>query len=608
MEAKVYVSKIGQLKGPLPKIIERTFTKLADQIFNETGEQEFDLVISQRGARGRITVELRTPDVDDSIVISRTIDPERRTIHHELFYMAEEYQGKGLSRHVLNATDKIAKYANVNRVVLDANLDVGGYAWLRKGVFPKDAQTLVEQISGSYELKSEFRALAANMTEQQLRHYVLTEDFRRFKPLFLGCSWVGSVDLDDDISRTAFTKSAAQASAMVDRQIGPPSTANEQVLDKLVRHQTFLMRYAASQTKEARDVMLETEDKVRMITLRYADLLEGLPITSPRAQKLLQQMTQDIAQARDEGWDKIIEKDLKDAPQFAQVEQAATLNALQAPMPVQLGLQPLPSALLRKIARSTPFEGRTLKEWLERTRDVDVQAIVATAKTGIIQGDTPTQLARRVLGTKQLDYKDGQTRRRTFRNLEAVYLTVTNGISNQVKQELYRENKDVIHTELFVATLDFRTTLICASNDGKQYPVNKGPVPPLHFRCRSLRVPYINPDNLGERPFNPATERMLLAEFAEEHGLSTIRARAELPKGNVSAYNKFAQRRKRELIGRVPATQNFQTWLRNQSPQFQDEYLGVRKAKIFRQGKLTLDKFVSRDGYELTLPQLEKLT
>jgi hypothetical protein len=56
-------------------------------------------------------------------------------------------------------------------------------------------------------------------------------------------------------------------------------------------------------------------------------------------------------------------------------------------------------------------------------------------------------------------------------------------------------------------------------------------------------------------------------------------------------------------IGQVPARTNYDDWLRKQPKSFQAEVLGPGRAKLFREG-MKLDKFVDRDGGELTLSQL----
>jgi hypothetical protein len=50
----------------------------------------------------------------------------------------------------------------------------------------------------------------------------------------------------------------------------------------------------------------------------------------------------------------------------------------------------------------------------------------------------------------------------------------------------------------YIATIDSRTTLLCASKDDKLFDYNDGPMPPLHFNCRSTTVPVIDWDGLNK--------------------------------------------------------------------------------------------------------------
>jgi hypothetical protein len=106
----------------------------------------------------------------------------------------------------------------------------------------------------------------------------------------------------------------------------------------------------------------------------------------------------------------------------------------------------------------------------------------------------------------------------------------------------------------------------------------------LHFNCRSLRVPIIDGERLGTRPANAAVRR----ELGDLRG---------------------PERRRlvETMVGRVPETQTYAEFLRNQSVAFQNEALGVTKAKLFRDGGLTLDRFVDPTGRELTIPELYQL-
>jgi hypothetical protein len=169
-----------------------------------------------------------------------------------------------------------------------------------------------------------------------------------------------------------------------------------------------------------------------------------------------------------------------------------------------------------------------------------------------------------------------------------------------------KENADLFTEEQFVATLDARTTPVCRANDGQRFPLGKGPRPPLHFGCRSLRVPVLDGELLGQRPSKPVTERLLLREFAKERGIDAPSTRDGLPHGSKGAFDDFSRRRVRELTGTVPAKTTYQAWLKGQSTAFQDDVLGKTKARLFRDGGLTLDKFVNRAGDELTIRDLAR--
>jgi hypothetical protein len=58
------------------------------------------------------------------------------------------------------------------------------------------------------------------------------------------------------------------------------------------------------------------------------------------------------------------------------------------------------------------------------------------------------------------------------------------------------------------------------------------------------------------------------------------------------------------VVGNVPNDVSYNDWLRRQPAEFQSQVLGGTKAKLFRDGGMSVDKFVDRRGNELTLAQL----
>jgi hypothetical protein len=382
-------------------------------------------------------------------------------------------------------------------------------------------------------------------------------------------------------------------------------TANEQILDRYIRHQTYLLRYVGGLRNQVLPDLAATELELYDAIIAWVTKAENnRTLTGKAGKKWQQDFEATLRKIRTPAWDKVsaeIESQLKD---LAVSEAATAAKVIETSVPVVLSMQLPPTSQLIGIVNSQPFEGRTLKEWLKGTKEADLLHLATEAKIGIIQGQTPIQVARRIIGTRGAKYTDGSARK-AFKNLESVILTITNGIQNEAKQALYEANADIVEKELYVATLDDRTTLECASHDGDIFERGKGPMPPLHFRCRSLRVPYISPENLGTRSFDANTERDLVKEYVKENKLADkINGRSKLPRGHKGKFDAFARKRKRDFMGQIPAKTNYNTWLSQQSKAFQDQVLGPTRADLFRKGQLNLKKFVARDGDVLTLDEL----
>ena len=383
-------------------------------------------------------------------------------------------------------------------------------------------------------------------------------------------------------------------------------TSNEQILDRYIRHQTYLLRYAGGLRNRVLPDLAATELSVHDALIKWLSRAEGnRTLTGKVGRKWQSDFEKTLAEIRRPAWDLMHSKIAGELKELAVSEAAVGATIIETSLPVVVGMSLPPASKLVGIVNSQPFQGRTLKQWMDSAQRADIGALVSRAKIGIVQGRTPTQIAREIIGTKSAKYADGAARK-AFRDTESIILTVTNGVQSEAKQALYEANADVIKHELFVATLDARTTLICASNDGKKFLRGEGPIPPLHFRCRSLRVPYVDPNHLGARGFDRRTERELVGEYANASGLPRTTSRGSLPRGHKGKYDQFATKRGRELVGQVPGKSTYSEWLKTQTTEFQNQSLGPTRAKMFRSGEITLDKFVARDGDTLTLKQLQE--
>lgn len=136
------------------------------------------------------------------------------------------------------------------------------------------------------------------------------------------------------------------------------------------------------------------------------------------------------------------------------------------------------------------------------------------------------------------------------RGLEALIRTSNAHIAAQVDQAVTDANADLIEELEWVSVLDARTTDICRSRSGKVYPIDSGPRPPAHIGCRSTMVKRLK----GVEPI---------------------------------------------------ARETYAQWLKRQDAATQDDILGPARGKLFRSGKMTVDRFIDMKGKRIPLADLK---
>ena len=171
----------------------------------------------------------------------------------------------------------------------------------------------------------------------------------------------------------------------------------------------------------------------------------------------------------------------------------------------------------------------------------------------------------------------------------------------------------------WVSTLDGRTSPICQARDGIVFPVSSGPRPPAHPNCRSTTAPVLRTwkelgvDDFPEAPeaFRPAVsdnrtrverERDFRREAREKAGTSWA---SMTQKQRTVAVRQIRDEWQGSAISQVSASTTYEEWFRRQPTGFQDDVLGKKRAREFRAGKLSLDKFVDmKTGRKFTLKEL----
>lgn len=358
-------------------------------------------------------------------------------------------------------------------------------------------------------------------------------------------------------------------------------TSNDEIRDQLIAHQIQLLRFGEGMSSRIRRLLARAEPELRQAIRKRLERIAALGWDpGPATTKRMMKTAALIARINRSTFAEINDLVRKELVGLAAGETLFIQGLLSDSLPV-LFEAVLPSTReLRGIVFARPFQNRILRDWLKTYEVGDRRRMMDQIRQGLVFGESPTQIGRRIFGTAALGGADG-TREITRRGAQTLAATAVSAISNATRSALYRRNRRVIPREVYVATLDSRTTPICQSLDGDIFPADQGPTPPLHLNCRSLRAPLVNGRKLGKRPFVATTPKQL-------KGLrGPARARAV-----------------DKLVGRVPAETTYTQFLRRQTAGFQNEVLGPTRGRLFRAGQVDLKGFVDNSGQRLTLRQL----
>lgn len=343
-------------------------------------------------------------------------------------------------------------------------------------------------------------------------------------------------------------------------------TANDILLDWSISHAVYLQRYGAGVVQKI----------IGLLNRADTDIIRLIQSQDPEIDRArLEQMVEQIRALNATIVSRMADTLSAELQDLAAAEIASQTEALSEAMPaaVRANLAIVAPAPIQVWAAATanPMQGRYLREWYQSLESSRQARLRDAIRIGFVEGESIDQLVRRVRGTRAAQYKDG-VMEISRRDAAAVVRTAVNHVSNVARQETYRQNDSVVKKWQFLATLDGRTTLTCASLNLKTFPVGEGPQPPRHVNCRSTSTPVLSAAS----------------------GIPGVDWR-RLPKATRSS-----------MDGQVAADISFSDWLRGKPRDFIEDYLGPTRAKLFIEGRLTVDKFVDRRGNELTLDQIRQ--
>lgn len=343
---------------------------------------------------------------------------------------------------------------------------------------------------------------------------------------------------------------------------------NQRILDRSVAHATFLARLQTGEANRVANLLVEGVHGPLME--RLVSRLERIkergfdtgPRTTKRLQELVRRNNELIRLAMRDAYpkvrDRMIEVGFAEAD-FQQLMLRESFAATVEGAPIAIDFRRPSGGLLRSAVTARPMQGRLLREWWSDLELSTRRKVNGEIMQGLARGDGLTAITRQV--RKGLNT--------STRNAKAITKTAVTHVSTHARDETYRSNSDIIESIRYIATLDSRTTDICASLDGKEFRIGEGPRPPMHIGCRSTTSPKM------------------------KKASSLFPGLKDLP-----------PRTRASIDGPVTGRETYGTWLKRQEVAEQNRVLGVGRAKLFRDGRVPIERFVGSDYRPLTLEQV----
>ena len=343
-------------------------------------------------------------------------------------------------------------------------------------------------------------------------------------------------------------------------------SASQVLIDANAVHQISMQRLSTGQAKKVDPFLRAAQKYIReRLAKEPSDT-----VSAARLQKLLADV-QDNVKGIYTDWNQQLTLDLADIAKMEAEFQVDTINSVV--FNVTLGAPSTDKIMATARAMELPVEAKgtiSLRKLLNQFPNKETKRVVNALNIGLSAGETTQQVS------KQVNAIIGNISRA---NSFSLTKTAISSVQTASKEEVFKENDDVLIGYRYISTLDSSTTDICKHYDQQVFLFsNKSEVkirPPLHYGCRSTTVPEIN----GRFSFDDS-------------------------------------KAKRPSIGddgveQVGAKESYYTFLRRQPAEFQDEAFNSKEmGLIFRNSGMSTKEFskAALDRFEnsLTLDEMAK--
>ncbi|HEY0684756.1 MAG TPA: minor capsid protein [Steroidobacter sp.] len=339
-----------------------------------------------------------------------------------------------------------------------------------------------------------------------------------------------------------------------------------EIADAFLRQQVLLLRVAEGEREKFLPFLREMYTEIRD-RLAKGELTEFSRARLERQLKAIDVMLDALLADFQSGLLEQVEQIAVNEAEFASRAMARLEFETDIPAPAQIRAAVFTNPLSIK-------SGSLLKPFVEDWTAAERRSVTGAIRRGVFQGQTNAQIVQAIRGTKAARYQDGLLDI-TARNARTIVHTAVQHASTQARQSLFESNADIVKGVQWISTLDSLTCQTCRSLDQRIFPRTKGPRSPIHPFCRCTMIPYLG------KQFDMITRAGTRASIGAGGGKQ------------------------------VAATLDYYSWLKLQPRSFIEVAIGRKRAQLFLDGGLSVDRFAAlqldRRWEPLTLEEMKRL-
>lgn len=344
----------------------------------------------------------------------------------------------------------------------------------------------------------------------------------------------------------------------------------EQLVEQSARHSVYLERLKSGEVNQFASFLQQID---RSIRARLAgEVLTDFSRT--RFERLLASLNRDLRAIYADYWQELSGNLIELAEYEAGFEARSLSSVVGFETVVPAAEQVRAAVTSAPLSVRGPDGGKLLEPFVKDWSAVEIKRVSGAIRQGFFEGQTTGRILQSVRGTRANRFTDGVLAV-TNRNAEAIVRTAVQHVASTARNETWKANNDIVAGVVWSSTLDSRTSQQCRSLDGQVFPIDKGPRPPIHIRCRSTTVPQLD-DRFA---------------FLGKDGTRSTRG----PDG----------------VGRTDASETYYSWLKRQPAAFQNDAIGPTRAKLLRDGGLTAERFaelnLNRNFKPMTLDEMRAI-